>query len=55
LAARLVSVEGSAFVHVRIGRFGTREEASTQLEQVSNRGYTASIVRDERPEALVRR
>jgi len=55
LAARLVSVEGSAFVHVRIGRFGTREEASAQLEQVSNRGYTASIVRDERPEAMLRR
>jgi len=55
LAARLVSVEGSAFVHVRIGRFSTREEANAQLEQVRVRGYTASIVRDERVETTVRR
>lgn len=55
LAARLVSVEGSAFLHVRIGRFGTREQANTQLEQVQARGYTASIVRDERSETVERR
>jgi hypothetical protein len=55
LAARLVSVEGSAFLHVRIGRFGTREEANAQLQQVDARGYSASIVRDERPETTVRR
>lgn len=54
LAARLVSVEGSAFLHVRIGRFSTREDANRQLEQVRARGYTASIVRDERTETLVR-
>ena len=55
LAARLVSVEGSAFLHVRVGRFGTREEANTQLVQVSARGYSASIVRDERAETVERR
>jgi cell division septation protein DedD len=55
MAARLVSVEGSAFLHVRIGRFGTRDEASAQLEQVRNRGYSASLVRDERAETVVRR
>lgn len=55
LAARLVSVEGSAFLHVRIGRFGTRAEANAQLEQVAARRYTASIVRDERAETTVRR
>ena len=55
LAARLVSVEGSAFLHVRIGRFGTREDANSQLEQVVARRYTASIVRDERAETVVRR
>jgi len=55
LAARLVSVQGSAFLHVRIGRFGTREDANAQLEQVAARGYTASIVRDERAETTVRR
>lgn len=55
MAARLVSVEGSAFLHVRIGRFATRDEASGQLEQVRNRGYSASLVRDERAETVVRR
>jgi len=55
LAARLVRVQGSAFLHVRIGRFTTREDANGQLEQVSARGYSASIVRDERPETMVRR
>jgi cell division septation protein DedD len=55
LAARLVSVEGSAFIHVRIGRFETRDQANTQLEQVRARGYTASIVRDERDETVERR
>ena len=55
LAARLVSVEGSAFVHVRIGRFETRAQAEAQLEQVRDRGYTASIVRDERAETVERR
>jgi cell division protein FtsN len=55
LAARMVSVEGSAFLHVRIGRFEAREGANVQLGQVGARGYTASIVRDERPEATVRR
>jgi cell division septation protein DedD len=55
LAARLVRVEGSAFLHVRIGRFATREEANAQLQQVTARGYSASIVRDERPESMVQR
>jgi cell division septation protein DedD len=55
LAARLVSIEGSAFLHVRIGRFGTREEANAQLQRVDARGYSASIVRDERLETTVRR
>lgn len=55
LAARLVRVEGSAFLHVRIGRFATREEANAELQQVTARGYSASIVRDERPESMVQR
>ena len=55
LAARLVTVQGSAFLHVRIGRFGTREEANGQLEQVAAQRFTASIVRDERAETVVRR
>jgi cell division septation protein DedD len=55
LAARLVRVQGSSFLHVRIGRFATREEANTQLEQVQQRGFTASIVKDDRAEEVVRR
>lgn len=55
LAARLVRVQGSVFVHVRLGRFATREEASRQLEEVTRRGFSASVVRDDRPEEVVRR
>jgi cell division septation protein DedD len=55
LAARLVRVEGSGFVHVRIGRFANRAEAATQLQQVTARGFTAAIVRDDRAEEVVRR
>jgi hypothetical protein len=55
LTARLVRVEGSGFLHVRIGRFGTRAEASEQLQRVTAQGYTAAIVRDDRAEELVRR
>jgi hypothetical protein len=55
LAARLVHVVGSGFVHVRIGRFATRDEASRQLEEVARRGFTAAIVRDDRAEEVVRR
>ena len=55
LAARLVRVAGSAFLHVRIGRFATREEAARQLEDVTRRGFTAAIVRDDRAEEVVRR
>jgi cell division septation protein DedD len=55
LAARLVRVTGSGFLHVRIGRFGTREEAARELQRVTALGYTAAIVRDDRAEELVRR
>lgn len=55
LAARLVRVEGSGFLHVRIGRFGSRQEASGQLEEITRRGFTAAIVQDDRAEEVVRR
>jgi cell division protein FtsN len=55
LAARLVRVEGSGFLHVRIGRFATRPEASDQLQRVTAQGFTAAIVRDGRAEEVVRR
>jgi cell division septation protein DedD len=55
LTARLVRVAGSGFLHVRIGRFATRAEASEQLQRVTAQGYTAAIVRDDRAEEVVRR
>jgi len=55
LAARLVRVEGSGFLHVRLGRYGTREEAARQLEDLTRQGYAAAIVRDDRAEEVVRR
>jgi len=55
LPARLVRVAGSGFLHVRIGRFSTRDEAVRQLEAVSRSGFTAAIVRDDRAEEVVRR
>jgi cell division protein FtsN len=55
LAARLVRVAGSGFVHVRIGRFSNRADASAQLQQVTARGFTAAIVRDDRAEEVVLR
>jgi cell division septation protein DedD len=55
LAARLVRVQGSGFLHVRLGRFGAREDANRQLEDVTRRGFTAAIVRDDRAEEVVRR
>jgi cell division septation protein DedD len=55
LTARLVRVSGSGFLHVRIGRFATRAEASQQLQRVTAQGYTGAIVRDDRAEEIVRR
>jgi cell division septation protein DedD len=55
LAARLVRVQGSGFLHVRIGRFATREEAASQLEAITRQGFAAAIVRDDRAEEVVRR
>lgn len=55
LAARLVRVRGSGFLHVRIGRFATREDAARELEGVAGQGFTAAIVRDDRAEEVVRR
>ncbi len=55
LAARLVRVQGSGFLHVRIGRFASREDAARELEGVAGQGFTAAIVRDDRAEEVVRR
>jgi len=55
LDARVVRVEGSGFLHVRIGRFDNRIDANTQLEEVAEHGFAAAIVRDDRAEEVVRR
>ena len=55
LDARLVRVEGSGFLHVRIGRFDNRIDANTQLEEVNAAGFSAGIGLDDRAEELVRR
>lgn len=55
LAARLVHVQGSGFLHVRIGRYATRDEAARRLEDLTRQGFTAAIVRDDRAEEVVRR
>jgi len=48
--ARLVRVEGSSLLHVRIGSFADRDEAQRQLDAVLRRGVNGVIVRDARPE-----
>lgn len=51
---RLVLVEGSDLVRVRLGRFETLAEAEELLETVQARGLTAALVRDAHREETVR-
>lgn len=51
---RLVRVRGSQFVHVRVGRFAQRSAAVELLDQLTARGINAALVRDDRPEELIR-
>lgn len=51
---RLVRVEGSDLVRVRLGRFGTLEAAEELLDTVQARGVTAALVRDAHREETVR-
>lgn len=51
---RVVSVEGSRFTHVRVGRFSDRSAAVDLLEELTARGISAALVRDDRAERLIR-
>lgn len=51
---RLVEVEGSRFVHVRVGRFAERAAAVELLEQLAARGVEGALVRDDRAERPLR-
>ena len=47
---RAVHVEGSRFTHVRVGRFAERAAAVDLLEELTEQGISAALVRDDRPE-----
>ena len=47
---RVVRVDGSQFTHVRVGRFAERAAAVELLEELTARGISAALVRDDRPE-----
>lgn len=51
---RLVRVRGSQFVHIRVGRFAQRSAAVELLDELTARGINAALVRDDRPEELIR-
>lgn len=51
---RLVRVRGSQFVHIRVGRFAQRSAAVELLDDLTARGINAALVRDDRPEELIR-
>lgn len=51
---RVVQVEGSRFTHVRVGRFVQRESAVELLDELSRQGVSAALVRDDRPERVLR-
>jgi cell division septation protein DedD len=51
---RVVHVEGSQFTHVRVGRFAERSAAVDLLEALAAQGISVALVRDDRPELLIR-
>lgn len=52
---RLVRVEGSRLLHVRVGRFDTFEGAGDLLTDLKSAGFTAALVRDASHEQPVQR
>lgn len=54
LDVRLVRVEGSRLMHVRVGRFDSSAQASVSFQSVTALGFTAAVVRDARNEERVR-
>lgn len=51
---RIVRVSGSNFTHVRVGRFADREDAVERLEELTEQGISAALVRDDRAEERIR-
>lgn len=48
--ARLVRVEGSPLLHVRVGAYTVRDGAQTLLDRLSRASIEGAVVRDPRPE-----
>ncbi len=46
LEVRLATLPGSDLIRVRVGRFGSSEEAHAILERVQDLGFTATVVKD---------
>lgn len=52
---RLVRVEGSPLLHVRVGSFDERESAQAMFERLARQGLHAAVVRDQRAERPISR
>ena len=55
LDVRLVRMEGSRLMHVRVGRFDSSAQASVSFQSVTTLGFTAAVVRDAQKEEPARR
>ncbi len=53
LRPRLVTVEGSDLIRIRVGRFGTSEEASGEMNRIRDLGFDATLTDDAGREASV--
>ena len=53
LDVRLVRVQGSRLMHVRVGRFDSSAQAGVSFQSVTALGFTAAVVRDARKEEPV--
>jgi cell division protein FtsN len=53
--ARLVLIPGSDLVRVRVGSFDEEQEATTILQQLRDRGFTAAVAKDAHLEESVGR
>ncbi len=51
--SRLVMVPGSELVRVRVGRFATREEAGSTVEELENAGFEVTIATDAESEEVI--
>ena len=54
LDVRLVRVEGSRLMHVRVGRFDSSAQAGVSFQSVTALGFTAAVVRDAQNEEPTR-